>query len=580
MSLGLNVTMDDLSISDFSDFEEILTPDEAESIEWNPQSPSGPSAAQPPATHRERRHPPWSGHRDRLVGIVDMGSNGIRFSISDLSEPMTRIMPAVMVYRSSISLYDAQFDDKTGEQIPVPKNVIDGVCHAIRRFQIICTDFKVEQDQIHILATEATRVAKNSAQLLSSIKATTGLDVKLLDKEEEGNIGALGIASGFMEMEGLVMDLGGGSTQISWIVSKDGSIRTSPRGSFSFPYGAAALTKKLAELRDGKEKDEAKEAVKEFRKEMIGNFRHAYENLEIPDVLRDEAKRKGGFSIYLSGGGFRGWGYLLLYLDQTGKHRYPISIINGYKVGRDVFQDTEKVKEIAKAADEVFRVSDRRRAQVPAVAFLVSALAEAIPLGIKEAHFCQGGVREGYLFRQLPVSVRRQAPLEVATRNYVPGDRKHIQRLLESAIPENSHDGTRRFPHDFGHHVIDAFANIMYVHMFMSKETASTTALYSTSTGIMSSTHGVSHQDRARLALMLQARYRGELPPREVDFREALRDILSPRDVWWAQYLGRVGYLITCLYPTGRVHSSRPKVLFSAEWTWDAGKKKTSSDLF
>jgi retrograde regulation protein 2 len=492
---------------------------------------------------------------------------------------MTRIMPAVMVYRSSISLYDAQFDDKTGAQIPVPKNTIDAVCHAIRRFQIICTDFKVEHDQIHILATEATRVAKNSAQLLSAIKETTGLDVKLLDKEEEGNIGALGIASGFMEMEGLVMDLGGGSTQISWIVSQNGFIRTSPRGSFSFPYGAAALTKKLEELRDGKDKEGAKEAVHEFRKEMIGNFRHAYENLEIPDVLRDEAKRKGGFSIYLSGGGFRGWGYLLLYLDQTGKHRYPISIINGYKVGRDVFQDTEKVKEIAKAADEVFRVSDRRRAQVPAVAFLVSALAEAIPLGIKEAHFCQGGVREGYLFRQLPVSVRRQAPLEVATRNYVPGDRKHIQRLLESAIPQNSHDGTRRFPHDFGHHVIDAFANIMYVHMFMSKETASTAALYSTSTGMMSSTHGVSHQDRARLALMLQARYRGELPPREVDFREALRDILPARDVWWAQYLGRVGYLITCLYPTGRVHSSRPKVLFSAEWTWDAGKNKDKLGL-
>jgi retrograde regulation protein 2 len=492
---------------------------------------------------------------------------------------MTRIMPAVMVYRSSISLYDAQFDDKTGEQIPIPKDVIEAVCHAVRRFQIICTDFKVEHDQIHILATEAARVAKNSAQLLSAIKETTGLDVKLLDKEEEGNIGALGIASGFMAMDGLVMDLGGGSTQISWIVSQNGSIRTSPRGSFSFPYGAAALTKKLEDLRAGKEKAEAKEAVNEFRKEMIGNFRHAYENLEIPDVLRDEAKRDGGFSIYLSGGGFRGWGYLLLYLDQTGKHHYPISIINGYKVGRDVFQDTEKVKEIAKAADEVFRVSDRRRAQVPAVAFLVSALAEAIPLGIKDAHFCQGGVREGYLFRQLPVSIRRQAPLEVATRNYVPGDRKHIQRLLESAIPQNSHDGSRRFPHDFGHHVIDAFANVMYVHMFMSKETASTAALYSTSTGIMSSTHGVSHQDRARLALMLQARYRGELPPREVDFREALRNILSPRDVWWAQYLGRVGYLITCLYPTGRVHSSRPKVLFSAEWTSNVGKNKDKLGL-
>lgn len=65
--------MEDLSISDWSDFEEILTPDEAESIEWNPQSPVSPLSARAPSSREHRRHPPWSGHRDRLVGIVDMG---------------------------------------------------------------------------------------------------------------------------------------------------------------------------------------------------------------------------------------------------------------------------------------------------------------------------------------------------------------------------------------------------------------------------------------------------------------------------------------------------------------------------
>jgi retrograde regulation protein 2 len=509
------------------------------------------------------------------VGCVSTASNGrsngIRFSISDLSSPLARIIPTVLVYRSSISLYDAQFDDATGKQIPIPKTVIEGVCNALNRFQIICTDFKVKPDQIYILATEATRVAKNSQQLLQAIKAATGLGVQLLNKEEEGQVGALGIASGFMAMEGLVMDLGGGSTQISWIVSKDGYIRTSPQGSFSFPYGAAALTKLLEDIQDGKNKDDAKKAVKTLRNDMIAQFRGAYEKLNVPDVLVDEAKREGGFNIYLSGGGFRGWGYLLLYLNQTGKNHYPISIINGYTVGREQFQDTERVEEIAKAAHDVFRVSDRRRAQVPAVAFLVNVLAEAMTLGIRAAHFCQGGVREGYLFRQLPVSVRKQAPLEVATRNFMPGNRKLIQHLLESAIPEPSQDGSRRFPPDFGHHVLDAFANVMYVHAPMSKETASMAALYSTSTGLLSSTHGVSHHDRARLALMLQARYRGELPPKEVAFREALRRVISPEDVWWAQYLGRVGYLTACLFPTGRVHESKPKVLYTADWTWSAG---------
>jgi hypothetical protein len=65
--------MEDLSLSDMSDFEEILTPDEADSIEWGSSSSESPSPAQASFRTRERRHPPWSGHRDRLVGIVDMG---------------------------------------------------------------------------------------------------------------------------------------------------------------------------------------------------------------------------------------------------------------------------------------------------------------------------------------------------------------------------------------------------------------------------------------------------------------------------------------------------------------------------
>ncbi|CRK43726.1 hypothetical protein BN1723_019274, partial [Verticillium longisporum] len=152
--------------------------------------------------------------------------------------------------------------------------------------------------------------------------------------------------------------------------------------------------------------------------------------------------------------------------------------------------------------------------------------------------------------------------------------------MLEHAIPEPSKtDASRRFPPEFGNHVLDSFTNVMYFHMFMSKETASTAALYATSTGIMSSTHGVSHQDRARLALMLQARYRGELPPREVAFREALRSTLTPEDVWWAQYLGRVGYLITCLYPAGKIDTTKPRVLFSAEWSDRLGKSEDKPGL-
>ncbi|KOS21681.1 Retrograde regulation protein 2 [Escovopsis weberi] len=524
---------------------------------------------------------PWQGRGDKLIGVVDMGSNGIRFSISDLSDPLARILPTVLDYRSSISLYDAQFDPESGEQIPIPDDVTASVCAVLNRFIIIARDLGLtDRAGIHVIATEATRSALNSAQFRAAVRAGTGLEVELLPRDVEGQVGALGIASGFRSVEGLTMDLGGGSTQLSWMVSQGGHVRISPRGSFSFPYGAAALTRTLRDIRRDKGKGkEGDEAVERLRRDMVRRFRDAFDALQVPETMADEARRKGGFRMYLSGGGFRGWGYLLLFLEQTRGRHYPLSIINGYAVGRERFEDTRTVREVAEAARDVFRVSDRRRAQVPAVAFLVSVMAQAIPHGIREAHFCQGGVREGFLFRQLPPQVRAQSPLEVATRGFAPESAAALRALLGFAIPGPSRTRSRRFPEDFGPHVLDAFTNVLYTLTFMSKETASTTALYSTGVGLMSSAHGVSHQDRARLALMLEARYRGELPPREAEFREALRALLPPEEVWWTGYLGRVGYIITILYPAGRIEADKPRVVFSSKWGWNLGKRKNKEGL-
>ena len=133
-------------------------------------------------------------------------SNGIRFSISDLTPP-ARALPTVFQDRAGISLYDAQY--QSGEKGPIPQDVIDGVLAALARFKITCADFGVLSDKIKILATEATRTATNSVDFRQQIKDATGWDVDMLPKEVEGRIGALGVASSFSNVEGLVMDLGG-----------------------------------------------------------------------------------------------------------------------------------------------------------------------------------------------------------------------------------------------------------------------------------------------------------------------------------------------------------------------------------
>jgi retrograde regulation protein 2 len=375
------------------------------------------------------------------------------------------------------------------------------------------------------------------------------------------------------------MDLGGGSTQITWVVSQQGHVQMSPKGALSFPYGAAALTKKLREIDAGKSKDEARKAREQLREDMKTNFLNAFHQLEIPSDMAKAAKNEGGFPLYLSGGGFRGWGYLLLFRSQVHGHHYPFSLINGFMAHKEDFEDTEALKKVAKRARRIFRVSDRRRTQVPAVAFLVNVLAESLPYGIKEARFCQGGVREGVLFQELTPFVRAQDPLEVATAPFAPYSVSEIADHLLRSIPPDITTDPRRFPRSITLHVIRAFANVMYVHSDMPKESSSAAALYSTSTGILASSHGLSHIDRALLCLMLEERYEGEVPPRELDFKNSLRSLLTPEQMWWTRYMGKIGLLVSHLFPAGVIKRAEPRIRLSATWATNLGKKGNKEGL-
>lgn len=477
--------------------------------------------------------------------------------------------------RAGVSLYDAQFDPETGKKVPIPDHVINHVTAEMQHFSGVCREFGVRKDRVRIVATEATRTAINSREFRDHIKAKTGLKVEMLSKEEEGNVGAMGIVSSFSDVRGLVMDLGGGSAQVTWIISHDGIVRTSPNVAISFPYGAAALTRRLAQCE--KEKD-PKKAKEEFRQEIQDNFRSAFNKLDIPQELIDQAQKEGGWHLYLSGGGFRGWGYLLLSESQEGGLHYPISIINGFKVYKDELTDTERLKKVAREAEQIFRVSDRRRYQVPAVAFLINVLANTLPLGPLVARFCQGGVREGLLFRDLPRAIRAQDPIAVASAPYARPSARHFKTLLLNALPSPAMG--RWVPETITPHIIEGLANLSYQHASLSKEVASVAAMYSTITGVLASAHGLSHSARARIALMLENRYDGELPPREELFKQRLRDLLTPEEVWWCNYAGVVAWLIAQIYPSGVV-GPNPKLWLSARFAPNLGKngKKEGIEL-
>ena len=445
-----------------------------------------------------------------------------------MSPPSSRTMPTIYQDRSGISLYDAQFSTRT--KVPIPFLVIQEVLAALIRFKSTCTDFGVLDSNIRVVATEATRNAINRDDLLGAIEQKTGWTVQLLAKEEEGRLGAMGIASSVDDLKGICMDMGGGSVQLTWVVKRPtGDIEMGP--STSFPYGAAAL---LAELSTRKQVG--------LEEEVCVRLQNAIEKeLRIPQWLWEEANRNNGFNIYLSGGGFRGWGHNLMSHART--QPYPIPIINGYRVSNlEFFPDVSTPLDGSKS----HRISTRRASQVPAVQLLLRAMKKA-RLQVSQATFVQGGVREGLLYEGLPPPIRAENALIAATLPYAPPSATALYQLSDCftlvATPLRV-----------------ATINLLYTHGPITKDIRAAAALRSTTTGILASSNGLDHFERGMLALVLCERWDAHLPDTDTGLFDSMIEVCGPYLSWCAAFMGRIAKGIASLYPAGLVKEGGQKV--------------------
>ncbi|KAE9994434.1 hypothetical protein Vi05172_g10294 [Venturia inaequalis] len=492
-----------------------------------------------------------------LYGIVDMGSNGIRFSVTDMCPGTARIMPTRYVDRAGISLYDAQWS--TGVQAPIPPEVVADVVRAYQRFKKTCTDLGVPDENVRVIGTEATRQALNSEDFRGQIHNATGWTVEMLPKEEEGRVGAMGVVSSFSSIKGLMMDLGGGSTQITWLDAEHGQVRMSDAGSVSMPYGAAALNRRIQEANIA-----GGHAMSHFEKEVTNNLRDAVAKIEIPADFTDPGRNPRGLDLHVSGGGFRGWGFVLM--SQHPVQPYPCPIINGFEQPAKNFENTSIVMATAANQENIFRVSERRASQVPAVATLVRCLCKALP-AITTVKFAQGGVREGALFKDLPAEVKAEHPLVAATKSSAPVSSAQLVSLVQSATPSSDEHKHVSPPDEISPQLLTAVAQSLYCFNHLPKDLQAAVALRSTTSGVLAGTHGVSHKERAALAVILCEASGGEgsLAPSDVQFYNLLCDLLEPSAAWWCKYYGKVAGVASQVYPAGVVNDE--KVSFSSRWT-------------
>lgn len=95
------------------------------------------------------------------------------------------------------------------------------------------------------VATEACRRAENGLEFLAGIAEQTGLPIEMIDAAEEARLAIRGCAALFDSStpRAIVIDIGGGSTQVSWLALDSGAPEIV--STVSLPAGVVTLTEWL-----------------------------------------------------------------------------------------------------------------------------------------------------------------------------------------------------------------------------------------------------------------------------------------------------------------------------------------------
>lgn len=411
----------------------------------------------------------------------------------------------------------------------------------LARFHAIAVnDYGVPPDHVTVFATEAMRKADNAAAMLQAIEAEVpGLAVKILDGQVETLFGSLGARSAFSRPKGLFLDLGGGSVQMTYLDTTgqdaDYHIHAAQAGK-SLPFGAARLIK-ILEHKDADFKTKEVSKLEEGMKLAFARLCETY------PTLATESKDTQGVDIYLCGGGFRGYGSMLMHNDPISP--YPIPAIGSYKVSGEFFAKTSHMLEVnTNFKKKIFGMSKRRRAQFPAIVTVVEALISAVP-HIRSVTFCAGGNREGALMIRLPQEIRESDPLDCLQPDV---SLQGIVDILSSALPADYSNPKTVFGLGLGR----LFASKIWSNTGDDDLANASAALHSAITE-HPDCPGLSHAARAVMALTLCARWGGSVTPADeqlLNNLRALADTVNPDAVFWAGYIGAVAAALAKLAPT------------------------------
>lgn len=342
--------------------------------------------------------------------------NGVRIGVIDLGSNTARL-----VILNAVSGYAYRLEDEIREVVRLREGMtaaglsdvaVARALFTLRLFKRFCNSYPV--DLIIPTATSAVRDAANGRSFLKKVSQEIGLELQVLDGEREAYYGTLGVLNEVQLDNGYVIDIGGGSAQISKVRGnryQEGA---------SVPLGALALTEQFVSTDPIDPADLT--AVQHYIDTQLGT---------IPWLAKERPTAHR--HLVGLGGTIRN-----LAAIEAARQKYPLNTLHGFVLCRNAVQRTvEQLQQMSVAERKQITGLNRDRADIILQGALVLT-AVMDRLQVDRVTISKNGLREGLFFEHFwqhlayPVvaNVRRFSVLNMArVYNYQKNHAKHVRFL-------------------------------------------------------------------------------------------------------------------------------------------------------
>lgn len=258
--------------------------------------------------------------------------------------------------------------------------------------------------KMRCVATQACRVAKNGSAFLRKVAKQTGIRFDIIPAGEEARLAVVGCADLFdPKGEGaLVVDIGGGSTELSWAINRGKGQPPKLETWFSAPIGVVTLAELYPERPDTRV---WYDQMKQGAASMIGAFD--------PERLVAKKLHSGAGHIIGTSGAVTSLAGVHLKLT-----RYARRLVDGIWISRD---DTYAAINLLASQDRDARaqnpcIGPERADLVLAGAAILDAVLETWPS--PRLRVADRGLREGLILSMLQKPKRRRKPKKKSDKEH------------------------------------------------------------------------------------------------------------------------------------------------------------------